>query len=229
MKKKVLAVLMVIGIGCAGISAQAAGNVSDTALPTKKIEFAYSKAAQTPLRTKEDKTSHYIKNNSGFDLWVRSLSSSNVNCTLRDHAIVKGGEWFIYKSTHNRRERPVCGHRGRSRGPFYYRITTFGKGPWDARDPHKTTFMALKHAIRLSIWWKQKETPGVEKAPGVSSSQRKESGRSGRDDGELRFGYDPAIHARRLRVYHRPRRLRMASRISIFFAARRFEPLNSMG
>lgn len=61
MKKKVLAVLMVIGIGCAGISAQAAGNVSDTALPTKKIEFAYSKAAQTPLRTKEDKTSHYIK------------------------------------------------------------------------------------------------------------------------------------------------------------------------
>ena len=136
---------------------------------------------------------------------------------------------FIIKSTHNRRERPVCGHRGRSRGPFYYRITTFGKGPWDARDPHKTTFMALKHVIRLSIWQRQKETPGVEKAPGVSSPQRKESGRSGRDDGELRFGYDPAIHARRLRVYHRPRRLRMASRISIFFAARRFEPLNSMG
>lgn len=136
---------------------------------------------------------------------------------------------FLEKSTHNRRERPVCGHRGRSRGPFYYRITTFGKGPWDARDPHKTTFMALKHVIRLSIWQRQKETPGVEKAPGVSSPQRKESGRSGRDDGELRFGYDPAIHARRLRVYHRPRRLRMASRISIFFAARRFEPLNSMG
>lgn len=136
---------------------------------------------------------------------------------------------IMEKSTHNRRERPVCGHRGRSRGPFYYRITTFGKGPWDARDPHKTTFMALKHVIRLSIWQRQKETPGVEKAPGVSSPQRKESGRSGRDDGELRFGYDPAIHARRLRVYHRPRRLRMASRISIFFAARRFEPLNSMG
>lgn len=99
---------------------------------------------------------------------------------------------FIWgKSTHNRRERPVCGHRGRSRGPFYYRITTFGKGPWDARDPHKTTFMALKHVIRLSIWQRQKETPGVEKAPGVSSPQRKESGRSGRDDGELRFGVRP--------------------------------------
>ena len=49
-----------------------------------------------------------------------------------------------FKSTHNRRERPVHGHRGRSRGPFYYRITTFGEGPWDARDPHKTTFMTLK-------------------------------------------------------------------------------------
>lgn len=47
--------------------------------------------------------------------------------------------------------------------------------------------------------------------------------------GSCGSGCDPAIHARRLRVYHRPRRLRMASRISIFFAARRFEPLNSMG
>lgn len=51
---------------------------------------------------------------------------------------------YYGKSTHNRRERPVHGHRGRSRGPFYYRITTFGEGPWDARDPHKTTFMTLK-------------------------------------------------------------------------------------
>lgn len=95
------------------------------------------------------------------------------------------------KSTHNRRERPVYGHCGWSRGRFYYRITTFEGRPWDARDPHKTTFMALKHAIRLSIWRKQKETPGVEKAPGVSLPQRKESGRSGRDDGELRFGVRP--------------------------------------
>ena len=136
---------------------------------------------------------------------------------------------FYIKSTHNRRECPVYGHRGGSRGRFYYRITTFEGRPWDARDPYKTTFMALKHEIRLSIWRKQKETPGVEKAPGVSSPQRKESGRSGRDDGELRFGYDPAIHARRLRVYHRPRRLRMALRISIILYSRRFSPANLMG
>lgn len=58
---------------------------------------------------------------------------------------------FMHKSTHNRRERPVHGHRGRSMGPFYYRITTFGEGPWDARDPHKTTFMTLSYAIGLSI------------------------------------------------------------------------------
>ena len=51
---------------------------------------------------------------------------------------------FYGKSTHNRRERPVHGHRGGSRGRFYYWITTFGEGPWDARDPHKTTFMTLK-------------------------------------------------------------------------------------
>lgn len=91
---------------------------------------------------------------------------------------------IIGKSTHNRRERPVYGHCGWSRGRFYYRITTFEGRPWDARDPHKTTFMALKHAIRLSIWRKQKETPGVEKAPGVSSPQRK-------GYGELRFGVRP--------------------------------------
>lgn len=42
----------------------------------------------------------------------------------------------IDKSTHNRRERPVYGHRGGSRGRFYYRITTFEERPWDARDPH---------------------------------------------------------------------------------------------
>lgn len=166
------------------------------------------------------------------DFYIPSVQQIDEICRIGYEAsssAYKKLESFYRKSTHNRRERPVCGHRGGSRGPFYYRITTFGKGPWDARDPHKTTFMALKHVIRLSIWQRQKETPGVEKAPGVSSPQRKESGRSGRDDGELRFGYDPAIHVRRLRVYHRPRRLRMASRISIFFAARRFEPLNSMG
>lgn len=133
------------------------------------------------------------------------------------------------KSTHNRRERPVYGHCGWSRGRFYYRITTFEGRPWDARDPHKTTFMALKHAIRLSIWRKQKETPGVEKAPGVSLPQRKESGRSGRDTGSCGSGCDPAIHARRLRVYHRPRRLRMASRISIILYSRRFSPANLIG
>ena len=175
------------------------------------VEYWYFDSADTTLamRTDKESGSYYLKD-VGHQDWSKNVNSSS-------------------KSTHNRRERPVYGHRGGSRGRFYYRITTFEGRPWDARDPHKTTFMALKHVIRLSIWQRQKETPGVEKAPGVSSPQRKESGRSGRDDGSCGSGCDPAIHTRRLRVYHRPRRLRMASRISIFFAARRFEPLNSIG
>ena len=98
MKKKMLALLMAVGIGCTGVQAQAAGNVTDTNLPTKKISFSYDTAARTPLRTKEDKTSHYLKNTSGFNLWVRSLNSSNVNCTYKSYAIVKPGEWFIWNT-----------------------------------------------------------------------------------------------------------------------------------
>ena len=158
-----------------------------------------------------------------------TVLTGNTGTNLCDFNVLYIGTQEYEKSTHNRRERPVYGHCGWSRGRFYYRITTFEGRPWDARDPHKTTFMALKHAIRLSIWRKQKETPGVEKAPGVSLPQRKESGRSGRDTGSCGSGCDPAIHARRLRVYHRPRRLRMASRISIILYSRRFSPANLIG
>lgn len=122
---------------------------------------------------------------------VLTFSGSELNHFSAASLITRSTNDIQQKSTHNRRERPVHGHRGGSRGRFYYRITTFEGRPWDARDPYKTTFMALKHEIRLSIWRKQKETPGVEKAPGVSSPQRKESGRSGRDDGELRFWVRP--------------------------------------
>lgn len=47
--------------------------------------------------------------------------------------------------------------------------------------------------------------------------------------GSCGSGCDPAIHTRRLRVYHRPRRLRMALRISIILYSRRFSPANLMG
>lgn len=52
------------------------------------------------------------------------------------------------KSTHNRRERPVYGHCGWSRGRFYYRITTFEGRPWDARDPHKTKTINMAETER---------------------------------------------------------------------------------
>lgn len=58
-----------------------------------------------------------------------------INETLKKLQSNKISE-FNDKSTHNRRERPVYGHRGGSRGRFYYRITTFEERPWDARDPH---------------------------------------------------------------------------------------------
>lgn len=76
-------------------------------------------------------------------LYVQHILRSSQIYTLRQ-GVIKDNRGLERKSTHNRRERPVHGHRGRSRGPFYYRITTFGEGPWDARDPHKTTFMTLK-------------------------------------------------------------------------------------
>lgn len=47
--------------------------------------------------------------------------------------------------------------------------------------------------------------------------------------GSCGSGCDPAIHTSRLRVYHRPRRLRMALRISIILYSRRFSPANLMG
>ena len=96
------------------------------------------------------------------------------------------------KSTHNRRERPVCGHRGRSRGPFYYRITTFGKGPWDARDPHKTTFMALKHVIRLSNMAEDRKRPPVwRRHRGSLRPRGRNLGGVEGMTGELRFGVRP--------------------------------------
>lgn len=52
-------------------------------------------------------------------------------CLIREKTLT-----FIAKSTHNRRERPVYGYRGGSRGRLYYMITTFEERPWDARDPH---------------------------------------------------------------------------------------------
>lgn len=73
-----------------------------------------------------------------------------ISSAINGKGVARDSE-FTEKSTHNRRERPIHGHRGGSRGRFYYRITTFEERPWDARDPHKTTFMALSYAIGLSI------------------------------------------------------------------------------
>lgn len=71
-----------------------AGNIGDSKLPEKFI--SYTGWADTSYRNKNDYTSHYIMNNSGFDLWVISQNVDKKNLTVRGHAIVRGGEWFIY-------------------------------------------------------------------------------------------------------------------------------------
>ena len=57
----------------------------------KFVSFSYSTSAYTDLREKQDTSSHYIKNNSGFDLWVESLTSGNVNKTVKGYAIIPSG------------------------------------------------------------------------------------------------------------------------------------------
>lgn len=89
---------------------------------------------------------HDVMRGSRFDIIYLDIEMK------KENGISAAKKIRVYdKSTHNRRERPIHGHRGGSRGRFYYRITTFEERPWDARDPHKTTFMALSHAIGLSI------------------------------------------------------------------------------
>lgn len=70
-----------------------------------------------------------------FDAWELLPDGSHWLLESQSTTIETFDE-FSDKSTHNRRERPVYGHRGGSRGRFYYRITTFEERPWDARDPH---------------------------------------------------------------------------------------------
>lgn len=67
-------------------------------------------------------------------MYIDELKDINIKAWM--YTTAKHMALNYFKSTHNRRERPVYGHRGGSRGRFYYRITTFEERPWDARDPH---------------------------------------------------------------------------------------------
>jgi hypothetical protein len=44
------------------------------------------------VRAKDDASSHYIHNTSGFNLWVRSMTPGNTNRTINDHAIVPSAQ-----------------------------------------------------------------------------------------------------------------------------------------
>lgn len=89
--KKTLIALSIFGLVITTGAPVYANNCSDTDLPSKVVSFSYSTSAYTGLREKQDRTSHYIKNESGFDLWVQSLTSGNVNKTVNGYAIIPSG------------------------------------------------------------------------------------------------------------------------------------------
>lgn len=93
---------------------------------------------------REDVTKDWANNKSRYTGRVEIEKSATQSMICFRNEYTSSETEVINKSTHNRRGRPVHGYRGGARGRFYYRITTFGEGPWDARDPHKTTFMTLK-------------------------------------------------------------------------------------
>ena len=87
MKRKIFALVM-CGIILLSESSVFANNCKNRDLPNKKVGFEFSKAAETGLRRKEDTTSHYIKNESGFDLWVISKPADDKNKTVNGYAII---------------------------------------------------------------------------------------------------------------------------------------------
>lgn len=77
-----------------------ANNHQDSTLPTKFI--SYTTWADTANRSKTDDSSVYIKNTSGMDLWVVVRSSSGVNCTYNEHAIVGKGSWLMHNTVYEK-------------------------------------------------------------------------------------------------------------------------------
>lgn len=69
---------------------------SDSTFPSPFIGYAITSGYKTGLREKENDSYHYIKNTSGFNLWVISEGYPGYkNVTNGGHAIVPNGEYFI--------------------------------------------------------------------------------------------------------------------------------------
>lgn len=89
--KRFLIALSMFGLVIATELPVFANNCSDADLPNKEVSFNLDSEACTYLRQKQDTTSHYVKNVSGFDLWIRSLTSTGLNKTVGGYAIVPSG------------------------------------------------------------------------------------------------------------------------------------------
>lgn len=69
----------------------------DSTIPSTYV--GYISGFNTDIRVKEDKSYHYMKNDSGFNLCVLSRSyPDRVNRTRNSKAIVPSGEYFITNS-----------------------------------------------------------------------------------------------------------------------------------
>lgn len=95
-----------------GASAFAGGpqtrSAEDSKFPTKFIGYAVSQGCQTGNRLKEDDSYHYVKNDSGFNLWILSRASDGTNHTRGEYAIVPSGEWFITNYIYERKGESWC-------------------------------------------------------------------------------------------------------------------------
>lgn len=96
MRKKLLTLMLVLSATFATAMPVSAKNNNDINFPTKKIGFSSSQAFHTGYAAKEDKSSHYIKNTSGFNLLVISQAPGGRNCTNKNRAIIPTAERFIY-------------------------------------------------------------------------------------------------------------------------------------
>lgn len=65
----------------------------NSTLPSSFI--SYSTGVNTDWRYKDDYTYHYVKNESGVNLWVVSYAPDGSDQTRGGHAIVPTGEYFV--------------------------------------------------------------------------------------------------------------------------------------
>ena len=97
MKKKLLTLFTVCCLGMSMTVPVMANNSTDTTLPEKFVDS--SRHVQTGLRSKQDKTPHYVYNTSKFGYQVISYNENFVNHTVNKTATVAAGKKRFVRNT----------------------------------------------------------------------------------------------------------------------------------